>query len=391
MSKQSRRWCFTLNNYAADQREPPKQLVEASVWGLWAREVGESGTPHIQGYAFLHRKRTLQSVKLLISPRVHLEASRGTHAENRAYCTKGGDFSEFGTFPESEEEAGKAAGARLAADWEDWRLKAKAGEFENIPAKALIPHYGNFKRFHADAREAATDLPAGTIVGVWLHGPSGVGKSHLARELFAGPIYLKDPHTKWWDNYRSEDIVLLEDVHPDHAGVLASNLKLWADRYSFQPEVKGGCAGRIRPRHVVATSQYTIAEVFRDFRTRDAIQRRFDERLVDHWTSRRRGLDQGGRDDRGRHGPRSLGGEEVDPDLARLDGMPSSPETEALARLSLSGTEGEALVSPGLLGIASGDQTPAPRVLGADGQGPIDSFWSYIDQVETDREAGYRW
>lgn len=72
-------------------------------------------------------------------------------------------------------------------------------------------------------------------------------------------VYLKMCN-KWWDGYRNQPIVLIEDLGREHH-VLAHHLKVWADAYDFQMEEKGG--GRaIRPGHIVVTSNYAIEEVF---------------------------------------------------------------------------------------------------------------------------------
>ena len=379
---QSRRWCFTLNNPDKLQEAPPKELVENSVWGIWALEVApQTGTRHVQGYTFLLKKRSLATVKALISPRAHVEQARGDHEQNRTYCRKGGKFVEFGTFPATCAEAGAAEGKKQKEAWEHYRELAKSGDFENIPAHPLITNYGNFKRFHQDCREPAKDLPPGTSVGVWLHGPSGVGKSHLARELYPDePIYCKDATTKWWDNYRGESVVLLEDVHPEHAGNLHTHLKIWADRYAFQPEVKGSSAGYIRPRHVVVTSQYIISEVFRDARTRDAIERRFESRLVEHFTKR-------GRPD-GRsvgHRPSQVceGGDRHDDGAA---GGVSLHDGEALHG-DLGGLTDPADGRRGAWGLGS----PADSVGGIEAHSSLidddAALWDFANQMSEEREA----
>lgn len=80
---------------------------------------------------------------------------------------------------------------------------------------------------------------------------------------------------KWWDGYKGEPFVLLDDLDPDSAKPLRRHLKVWADRYGFLAEAKGGHAC---PTHKLfyVTSQYSIEECFPDDRkTQEAILRRF--------------------------------------------------------------------------------------------------------------------
>lgn len=48
--------------------------------------------------------------------------------------------------------------------------------------------------------------------GIWIYGPTGVGKSHLAFEGFTPETHYVVPDDNgWWDNYRQQDIVIFND------------------------------------------------------------------------------------------------------------------------------------------------------------------------------------
>lgn len=62
------------------------------------KEQGEQGTKHLQGYLYYDNARSFASVKKLI-PKAHIEAAKGSPAQNKEYCTKEGDFFELGDMP----------------------------------------------------------------------------------------------------------------------------------------------------------------------------------------------------------------------------------------------------------------------------------------------------
>ena len=88
---------------------------------------------------------------------------------------------------------------------------------------------------------------------------------------------------KWWDGYDGEDVIVLDDFAPEHGKYLGYFLKIWADHYVFNAEVKGGML-KIRPKHIIITSQYSLHDCFEERETVLALNRRFgiwnmDEKL----------------------------------------------------------------------------------------------------------------
>lgn len=99
----STRWCFTLNNPSEDEEQAVVSFLEGSCrYGIFGREVGESGTPHLQGFLILPSPQRLSYLRRRLSPRAHYETARGTSEEARDYCTKDGDFEQFGDFPSQQ-------------------------------------------------------------------------------------------------------------------------------------------------------------------------------------------------------------------------------------------------------------------------------------------------
>jgi len=83
-------WCFTLNNYTSEEVSLLSSIVpqECDKYIL-AYEVGEEGTPHIQGWInFITKKRPMSVFKQI--PRIHWEKSKGNIKQQADYCSKEG-------------------------------------------------------------------------------------------------------------------------------------------------------------------------------------------------------------------------------------------------------------------------------------------------------------
>ena len=107
----------------------------------------------------------------------------------------------------------------------------------------------------------------------WFVGAPGTGKSRSARERW--PVHFNKSCNKWWDGYRNEDTILIDDLDRQRTAI-SHDLKLWADHYPFKAESKGSCSS-IRPGRIVVTSNYTISELFEtDQELVRALQRRFN-------------------------------------------------------------------------------------------------------------------
>lgn len=102
---QSKYWCFTLNNPAAEEDNiilrmyphsgdlPTKGAV--CTYLVVGKEVGMNGTHHLQGYVEFDKKVRMSFVKKFM-PRAHLERRRGTAIQAAAYCMKEGSYQQYG-------------------------------------------------------------------------------------------------------------------------------------------------------------------------------------------------------------------------------------------------------------------------------------------------------
>lgn len=91
-AKKHRRWCFTLNNYKIKEADIlAHYFIENSKYYIIGKEIGEKGTPHLQGYIEFDNARHLTALKK-IHNKIHWEVAKGTREENFKYCSKENKF-----------------------------------------------------------------------------------------------------------------------------------------------------------------------------------------------------------------------------------------------------------------------------------------------------------
>lgn len=254
-------WCFTLNNYSEEEYLSLLDFKQAR-YVIIGKEKGVEGTPHLQGYIQFNSQKKLGAVKK-INSRAHWEATKGSIDQNVEYCSKEGSFEERGTKPFSQKRKGELGACTLGDRWEN----AKAGRFELLPPESIKIYEYIRSKF-----QVVQDRPV--LDNVWISGVTGAGKSRYVRETY--PDFYWKSMSKWWDGYANEDVVVLDDFAPEHGKFLGYYLKIWADHYVFNGEVKGGMLS-IRPGVIVVTSQYKLYDCFEEAETITAMRRRFKE------------------------------------------------------------------------------------------------------------------
>lgn len=222
-------------------------------------------TPHIQ--YFIHTKQAIRVSQILkLDEKTHIE--KAIMKDNaRAYCMKEetrieGPW-EFGQIPIKRNSH---------TDWKEvWEL-SKKGQIEKIPESIRVIHYNKIKQIEKDylIHEDCQHLR-----GFWIYGPAGSGKSRWVREHVKRIDLYPKLANRWWDGYKNQKVVVLDDFMPENKN-LTQSLKIWSDRYGCILEIKGGAVSA-KYEWFIITSQYQIKEIFTDQRDYDAISRRFQE------------------------------------------------------------------------------------------------------------------
>lgn len=257
----AKRWCFTLNNYTDEEHSGILRCLRSTTeYFIIGKEIGESGTPHLQGYTVFKRRYRLTQVKAELGRRAHIEISRGTPSDNRVYCSKGGDYEEGGTCP-SDGEGSKASKDRdeLAREWRSRMEHGRSG-LDQFAVDNPGTYYFHRSTLLRNSMGHARAVPRPGVTARWYWGPPGVGKSRLAHEQMPD-AYIKEPRTKWWNGYMMEKDVIIDDFGPN--GIDINHLLRWFDRYKCYVEIKGDMCPLFAENFIV-TSNFHPTQLFLD-------------------------------------------------------------------------------------------------------------------------------
>lgn len=145
----SNRVCFTINNYEEDTplkfleyAEKNKDKIQFLVVG---QEIGENGTPHLQGFIHIKADAKACGVKFWKAeipqgPQAHFSSARGTDKQNEEYCTKDGPFLTFGEPSEATSLWGKILET----------AKTDLSAIMEMDPEIFIKHYHQLKAINDD-------------------------------------------------------------------------------------------------------------------------------------------------------------------------------------------------------------------------------------------------
>lgn len=259
---------WTLNNYTDEE----VALIKAMPCRYMSvgYEVGEGGTPHLQGMTTFSSPKTLTAAIACFPRRVsNVQAIIKLH-EAIEYTQKEGNFFEEGSRPATQQSKGIAEKER----WEAARTLAKAGRIEELDPDIYFRFYRTAKEIAKDHMVRPASIPE--LDNEWICGPTGCGKTRGVMERYPD-CYLKTTN-KWWDGYQGEETVLIDDIDEAHK-CLSHHLKIWGDHKPFLAETKGGMI-MIRPRRIIVTSNCRLSEFSTGVHL-TALERRY--RVTDHF------------------------------------------------------------------------------------------------------------
>lgn len=208
---------------------------------VYGKEVGEKGTPHLQGYAELESRITFKKLAKYLNG-FHIEGRKGTAQDAIRYCSKAGDTTTYGV-PKSPGQRTdlqtlksllqETSCIKGLLDNDSLQINYQSLRF----AENLLKYYEKPRYFKPTV--------------TWYYGRSGAGKTRRAVTKVPQAYFKSNGSGKWWPGYDGEEDIIVDDVESSNYG-LKYILGL-IDRFPFTVEVKGG-SRQFQGRNIYITS-----------------------------------------------------------------------------------------------------------------------------------------
>ena len=254
-------------------------VADGMQYCIVANENGFGGeTPHIHLYVVMRAStRTSTFIQQLrtafpgVNP--HVETAYATDARNIAYAKKEGDFKVYGDLDVDQTEAYQSRTDANRSRFDEAIELAKSGRMQEIAADLRLRHHRALVDIADEVPEPKENLKH--QCGLWVWGPVGTGKTTCVRLAVEG-ISWEKPLNKWWDKYRGEKYVIVDEMSKSAATTLMTELKIWGDPGVFTAERKGSSL-RIRPTCIIVTANWSIDQMYTDPIDRAAMHKRYKE------------------------------------------------------------------------------------------------------------------
>lgn len=220
--------CFTINNPKMDRNDLMSSLFQTELvsYAVVGSEIGESGTPHFQGYVEFKHQVDFSLVRTMLH-NGHIEARKGTAGQASLYCQKEGEWGEMGKISAQGDRSDIHAITDMVVEG-----KSTYEIASTYPAQFVRYHKG-LLALRAALIQRRAAVPE---VNVY-HGATGTGKSYRAREWLPNAYVWHPQQGTWFDGYQGETEVILEEFRGQIPfGMLLSLL----DRYCCKVQYKGG-------------------------------------------------------------------------------------------------------------------------------------------------------
>ena len=246
-----RSYVGTKNNYCdEDILHLEKFYDKCCSFLVYGKEVGETGTPHLQIYFEMEDAKSMKAVIKNLGFNLWLGYRRGTPSQAAGYCRKGTEkpehsYEEFLDTPSPTWEGQMYGHISQQGARNDLVKVADMIIQEQRPIREVALEFpGSFIRYHKGMIALRNHVlqprsleQAPEVIVLW--GPTGTGKTRDAYTKYwkDEPHYVWRPSNgNWWDGYDGEKKVILDEFRgqmdwSDILGLL--------DRNEYRAPVKG--------------------------------------------------------------------------------------------------------------------------------------------------------
>jgi len=276
--------CFTLNNYSPAEVAAIRTDAIHYKWLCYGEEVGENGTPHLQGAFSVIGTSAVAYSTIHGYPgmlRAHFIKSMGTCQQNLDYCFKGDlSHTEYMTggkrnhphwgrnavtfFHGTAPEPGKSHKLREAANL--ILSGAKVADLARMEEFAgTTVQYTRGLLFLESCNVPRRTCPPKVF---WLYGATDTGKTRSAFEFGTvnGSVWKSGGNStvgsglRWFDGYNGQRVAIIDDFRAK--GTRFEFLLQLLDRYDFRVEYKTGSIDWT-PHFIFITTPLSISKTFK--------------------------------------------------------------------------------------------------------------------------------
>lgn len=227
MRDRTRGWCATLNNYTTQDIEMLENYMnENCTYGVIGKEIGESGTPHLQIHMEFKYEKSLNVLKK-INSRMHFEQRKGSIKQASDYCKEDGDYIEIGKLKTRQGKRTDLSAIRDAVN--EGKNMREICDIAN--SYQSIKYAETLRKYKMAVRNWEPEV-------YWYWGPTGTGKTRLAMdESDVNDRWVSMDSLRWWDGYDGQGDIIVDDFRGGDCR-LKTLLRI-LDRYEFRVENKG--------------------------------------------------------------------------------------------------------------------------------------------------------
>lgn len=243
---------FTMNNYS-EQDEEHLQTLDNVAYIVYGREIGEQGTPHLQGCVTFLKPVRKERAKTLL-PGCHLTIPDMLTAA-RKYCKKGSGTADCPVDPDVYEWSRnklKTYGQGQRSDLDSVTEYIKSGHTLKETAMEFSNQY---VKFHAGIGRLTqlcqrTEPRTAPPVVHWYYGDTGTGKTRAVVESEPS-LWLAYDNLTFFNGWENQDAACFDDFRGGFCKF--RELLRLLDRYSVIVNIKHGTA-EWNPYRIYVTS-----------------------------------------------------------------------------------------------------------------------------------------